>query len=64
MSKAIIDSSSINLENKTSESEAINKLSTLVEQGEKTNAAARKIAEETGYKKKWLNSKLNKKLDK
>ncbi len=53
-----------NLENKTSESEAITKLIKLVEQGEKTNAAARRIAEETGYKKKWLYSKLHKKLDK
>ncbi len=53
-----------NLKQKVSESEAITKLDKLVKQGEKSNAAARKIAEETGYEKKWLYSKLHKKLDK
>tara|TARA_B100000579_G_scaffold379548_1_gene346945 strand:- start:1039 stop:1926 length:888 start_codon:yes stop_codon:yes gene_type:complete len=52
------------LENKISESEALNKLSILIKQGEKANTAARKIAKETGYEKKWLYSKLHKKLDK
>ena len=50
--------------NKISESEALNKLNRLIKQGERSNIAARKVAEETGYKKKWLYSKLNKKLDK
>ena len=50
--------------NKTSESEALNKLNILIKQGEKSNVAARKIAEESGYEKKWLYSKLHKKLDK
>ena len=50
--------------NKISESEALNKLNILVNKGEKSNIAAKKIAEETGYKKKWLYSKLHKKLDK
>tara|TARA_B100000700_G_scaffold301416_1_gene370653 strand:- start:1476 stop:2366 length:891 start_codon:yes stop_codon:yes gene_type:complete len=49
---------------KISESEALERLNTLVLQGEKSNNAAKKIAEETGYKKKWLYSKLHKKLDK
>ena len=47
-----------------SESEALNKLYMLINKGEKSNIAARKVAEETGYEKKWLYSKLNKKLDK
>ncbi len=47
-----------------SESDALNKLNILIKQGEKSNVAARKIAEESGYKKKWLYSKLNKRLDK
>ncbi len=51
-------------DNKISESEAINKLNTLIKQGEKSNIAARKVSEETGYEKKWLYSKLHKKLDK
>ena len=51
-------------ENKISESEALNKLNILIRQGEKSNIAARKVAEETGYTKKWLYSKLHKKLDK
>jgi len=46
------------------ESEALNKLNTLINQGEKSNIAARKVAEETGFKKKWLYSKLHKELDK
>ena len=51
-------------ETKISESEALNKLNILIRQGEKSNIAARKVAEETGYTKKWLYSKLHKKLDK
>tara|TARA_Y100001968_G_scaffold13515_1_gene11025 strand:- start:111 stop:998 length:888 start_codon:yes stop_codon:yes gene_type:complete len=51
-------------ENKISESEVLNKLNKLVNQGEKSNIAAQKVAKETGYKKKWLYSKLHKKLDK
>ncbi len=49
---------------KISESEALNQLDRLIKLGEKPNFAAKKIAEETGYKKKWLYSKLHKKLDK
>tara|TARA_B100000579_G_scaffold412177_1_gene403663 strand:+ start:1111 stop:1989 length:879 start_codon:yes stop_codon:yes gene_type:complete len=49
---------------KISESEALKKLNRLIKEGEKSNTAAQKIAEETGYKKKWLYSKLHKKLDK
>ncbi len=51
-------------EKKTSESEALQKLNRLINQGEKSNIAARKVSEETGFKKKWLYSKLHKKLDK
>ncbi len=51
-------------ENKISESEALNKLNRLIKLGEKSNTAARKISEETGYERKWLYSKLHKKLDK
>jgi len=51
-------------ENKISESEALNKLNSLIKLGEKSNTAARKISEETGYERKWLYSKLHKKLDK
>ena len=51
-------------ETKISESEALNKLNILIRQGEKSNIAARKVAEETGYTKKCLYSKLHKKLDK
>jgi 16S rRNA (cytidine1402-2'-O)-methyltransferase len=50
--------------NRMSESDALNKLNILIKQGEKSNVAARKIAEESGYEKKWLYSKLHKKLDK
>ncbi len=53
-----------NKKNKISESEALNKLNSLIKEGEKSNIAARKVAEETGYEKKWLYSKLHKKLDK
>tara|TARA_E500000331_G_scaffold317817_1_gene329442 strand:+ start:302 stop:1189 length:888 start_codon:yes stop_codon:yes gene_type:complete len=51
-------------ENKICESDALNKLYKLVEEGEKSNIAAKKIAEQTGYDKKWLYSKLHKELDK
>ena len=50
--------------NKVSESEALNKLNILINQGEKSNIAARKVAEETGFERKWLYSKLHKRLDK
>ena len=53
-----------NHENIASEDEALNKLNKLIKQGEKSNIAARTVAEETGYKKKWLYSKLHKELDK
>ena len=51
-------------DNKISKSEALSKLNLLIKEGEKSNIAARKVAEETGYDKKWLYSKLHKKLDK
>ena len=51
-------------EKRISESDALNKLKNLIKEGEKSNIAALKVAEETGYKKKWLYSKLHKKLDK
>ena len=51
-------------ENKISESDALNKLNRLINKGEKSITAARQVAEETGYEKKWLYSKLHKKLDK
>ncbi len=51
-------------ENQISELEALNKINRLIKQGEKVNLAIRKVAEETGYKKNWLYSKLHKKLDK
>ena len=51
-------------ENKISKSEALNKLDRLIKQGAKSNFAARKVAEETGYAKKWLYSELHKELDK
>jgi len=60
----VLGGKSNNSEKKITESEALNKLKRLIEKGEKSNTAARKIADETGYKKKWLYSKLNKKLDK
>ena len=40
------------------------KLNALINKGEKSNIAAKKIAEQTGIDKKWLYSKLHKKLDK
>ena len=50
--------------NRVSESEALNMLKILINQGEKSNIAAQIVAEETGYKKNWLYSKLHKRLDK
>jgi len=51
-------------EKRISESEALKRLTSLIKRGEKSNIAARKIADETGYDKKWLYSKLHKELDK
>ncbi len=53
-----------NQENKISESEALNKLQILINHGEKSVMASRKVAKETGYARKWLYSQLHKKLDK
>ena len=53
-----------NKDNKLSESEALNKLYSLINKGIKSNIASKRIAEETGYDKKWLYSKLHKGLDK
>ena len=53
-----------NKKNKISESEALKRLNKLINQGEKSNLAARKVAKETGYEKKWLYAKLHKRLDK
>ena len=50
--------------NRVSESEALNMLKILINQGEKSNIAAQIVAEETGYKKNWLYSKLHRRLDK
>jgi len=50
--------------NKVTESEALKELNRLIKQGEKSNKAVRKVAEETGYKKNWLYSKLHTELDK
>ncbi len=50
--------------NPISEWEAINRLNILIKEGQKSNDAARRIAEETGYSRKWLYSKLHSKLDK
>ena len=50
--------------NRLSESEALNMLKILINQGEKSNIAAQIVAKETGYKKNWLYSKLHKRLDK
>tara|TARA_Y100001968_G_C19426472_1_gene754644 strand:- start:1415 stop:2305 length:891 start_codon:yes stop_codon:yes gene_type:complete len=47
-----------------SESEALKKVNILINKGERSNIAAKKVAEETGYEKKWLYSQLHKKLDK
>ena len=60
----VLGGSNDNQKKKTSESEALNRLNILINQGEKSNIAARKVAEETGYEKKWLYAKLHKKLDK
>ncbi len=46
------------------ELEALNELNKLIDKGEKPNIAAKKISEQTGYKKNWLYSKLHNKLDK
>tara|TARA_B100000579_G_scaffold64133_1_gene47407 strand:- start:99 stop:986 length:888 start_codon:yes stop_codon:yes gene_type:complete len=51
-------------EHKISEEEALIKLNRLIHEGEKSNIAAKKVAEETGLNKKWLYSKLHKSLDK
>ncbi len=50
--------------NPISESEAINKLKVLINEGYKSNDAARKISDETGYSKKWLYSNLHSKVSK
>ena len=50
--------------NKISESEALDRLNNLIKEGERSIIAARIIAEETGFEKKWLYSKLHKRLDK
>ncbi len=60
----VLGGSKKNEESKISESEVLNKLNSLIKQGEKSNIAAIKISKETGYEKKWLYSKLHKKLDK
>ena len=56
------------IKHKTSDSksklEALNKLLTLIKQGEKSNIAVRKVSEETGLKKNWLYTKLHEELDK
>ena len=51
-------------ENLTTESEAINKINVLIKKGYKSNDAARKVSEETGYPRKWLYSQFHKGLDK
>ena len=60
----VLGGNSNKLENNISKTEALNKLTRLIKEGEKSNIAARKVAEETGLKKNWLYSKLHKKLDK
>ena len=60
----VLGGNSHNNDIEISESEALNKLNKLIKKGEKANIAVRKVAEETGYKKNWLYSKLHKKLDK
>ncbi len=52
------------LKNKISESEALNKIKLLIDKGEKSKEAVRKVSDETGYEKKWLYSTFHKKLDK
>ena len=51
-------------DNEQSELEAINKLKNLINEGHKSNEAAKIIAEETGYSKNWLYSELHKSLKK
>tara|TARA_Y100001968_G_scaffold57734_1_gene48851 strand:+ start:833 stop:1720 length:888 start_codon:yes stop_codon:yes gene_type:complete len=60
----VLGGNSNKIEKNITEKEALNKLNKLIKEGEKSNIAARTVAEETGYKKKWLYSKLHKKLDK
>ena len=60
----VLGGNNIKQKNKTSKSEALNILHALIKQGEKANIAAREVAKETGYEKKWLYSQLHKKLDK
>ncbi len=60
----VLEGKKKNQEKKISEFEALSKLNNLIEKGEKSNLAAKKVAEETGYERKWLYSKLHKKLDK
>ena len=50
--------------NMISESEALNRLNNLIKEGERSNIAARIVSEETGYKKRWLYSKLHQRLEK
>tara|TARA_Y100001968_G_scaffold20572_1_gene16185 strand:- start:203 stop:1087 length:885 start_codon:yes stop_codon:yes gene_type:complete len=52
------------IKNLVSESEAVNRLRILINKGEKASEASRKIANETGYQKTWLYSKIHHKLDK
>ena len=47
-------------ENMVNEQEAINKLKSLIKQGQKMKKAAKMISEETGYSKNWLYSELHK----
>ncbi len=60
----VLGGNKYNQKNKESESEALRKLKKLIQEGEKPNMAAKKVAEETGHEKKWLYSKLHKQLDK
>ena len=64
LSSADLESAISNHEKTISELEAINRLNILISEGEKSNIAAKRIANETGYDKKWLYSKLHKQLDK
>jgi len=48
--------------NAESELEAINKLKSLINKGQKTKEAARIISDETGFSKNWLYSKIHKEL--
>ena len=49
--------------NKISESEALDKVKVLVNNGQRSKDAAQKISQETGYSKKWLYSKLHSKVE-